>query len=63
MPKGLAMRIALAKEPGKLVYEMEREGKIEARGTAAAGDTIHLGWSKWRRRSMTCCRMPSCITR
>ena len=47
MPKGLAMRIALAKEPGKIVYEMEREGKIEARGTAAAGDTIHLGWSKW----------------
>jgi hypothetical protein len=47
MPKGLAMRIALAKEPGKIVYEMEREGKIEARGTAAVGDTIHLGWSKW----------------
>jgi len=47
MPKGLAMRIALAKEPGRIVYEMEREGKIEARGTAAAGDTIHLGWSKW----------------
>jgi hypothetical protein len=47
MPKGLAMRIALAKEPGRIVYEMEREGKIEARGTVAAGETIHLGWSKW----------------
>jgi len=47
MPKGLAMRIAPAKEPGHIVYEMEREGKIEARGVAAQGDTIHLGWSKW----------------
>ena len=47
MPKGLAMRIALAKEPGRIVYEMEREGKIEARGTAAVGEMIHLGWSKW----------------
>jgi hypothetical protein len=47
MPKGLAMRIAPAKEPGRIVYEMEREGKIEARGTAAVGDMIHLGWSKW----------------
>jgi hypothetical protein len=47
MPKGLAMRIALAKEPGRIVYEMEREGKVEARGTAAVGDVIHLGWSKW----------------
>ena len=47
MPKGLAMRVALAKEPGRIVYEMEREGKIEARGTVAAGGTIHLGWSKW----------------
>jgi hypothetical protein len=47
MPKGLIMRIALAKEPGKIVYELEREGKIEARGIAAQGETIHLGWSKW----------------
>ncbi|HEX4140558.1 MAG TPA: hypothetical protein VHY09_09440 [Candidatus Methylacidiphilales bacterium] len=47
MPKGLAMRVAPAKEPGKIVYELEREGKIEARGIAAAGDMIPLGWSKW----------------
>jgi hypothetical protein len=47
MPKGLAMRIALAKEPGRIVYEMEREGKIEVRGTVTQGETIHLGWSKW----------------
>jgi hypothetical protein len=47
LPKGLAMRIALAKEPGKIVYELEREGKIEARGVAAQGDSIRLGWSKW----------------
>lgn len=47
MPKGLAMRIAPAKEPGKIVYELEREGKIEARGVASQGDVIHLGWSKW----------------
>lgn len=50
MPKGLAMRIALAKEPGRIVYELEREGKIEARATAAKGETIHLGWSKWEAR-------------
>ncbi|MEJ0001172.1 MAG: hypothetical protein WDO13_19655 [Verrucomicrobiota bacterium] len=37
MPKGLAMRIALAKEPGRIVYEMEREGKIEARGGRGGG--------------------------
>jgi hypothetical protein len=47
LPKGLVMRIALAKEPGRIVYEMERAGKIEARGTASQGGTIHLGWSKW----------------
>ena len=47
MPKGRVMRMALAKEPGKFVYELEREGKIEARAVAALGDTIHLGWSKW----------------
>ena len=47
MPKGLVMRIALAKEPGRIVYELEREGKIEARATAAPGETIHPGWSKW----------------
>jgi hypothetical protein len=41
------MRIALAKEPGRIVYELERAGKIEARATAAQGGTIHLGWSKW----------------
>jgi hypothetical protein len=48
LPKGLAMRIAPAKEPGRIVYEMERAGKIEARATAAQGDTIALGWSKWQ---------------
>ena len=47
VPQGLAMRIAPAKEPGRIVYELERAGKIEARQTAAQGDTIHLGWSKW----------------
>jgi hypothetical protein len=47
MPKGLIMRVALAKEPGKIVYETEREGKIDQRGLAAQGDVIHLGWSKW----------------
>jgi hypothetical protein len=47
MPKGLAMRIAPAKEPGKIVYEMEREGQIVARGVASQGEVIHLGWSKW----------------
>jgi len=47
MPKGLVMRIALAKEPGKIVYETEREGKIDQRGIASQGDMIHLGWSKW----------------
>jgi hypothetical protein len=47
MPKGLVMRVALAKEPGRIVYELEREGHVEARGTVAQGDEIHLGWSKW----------------
>jgi hypothetical protein len=47
MPAGLIMRIAPAKEPGRIVYELERAGKIEARATAAQGDMIHLGWSKW----------------
>jgi hypothetical protein len=47
MPKDLVMRVAPAKEPGRIVYELEREGKIEARATAAQGDMIHLGWSKW----------------
>ncbi len=47
MPKGLVMRIAPAKELGRLVYELEREGKIEARGVAAEGEMIHPGWSKW----------------
>jgi hypothetical protein len=47
MPKGLVMRVALAKEPGHIVYELEREGKIEARAVAAQGETIPLGWSKW----------------
>jgi len=47
MPKGLIMRVALAKEPGKIVYELEREGKVEMRAVAMQGDTIHLGWSKW----------------
>ncbi len=47
LPQGLVMRVALAKEPGRIVYELERAGKIEARATAAQGETIHLGWSKW----------------
>ena len=47
IPQGLVMRIALAKEAGKMVYELERAGKIEARATAAQGETIPLGWSKW----------------
>jgi hypothetical protein len=47
LPRGLAMRVALAAEPGKIVYELEREGKIEARGVASQGDTIRLGWSQW----------------
>ena len=50
MPKGLVMRVALAKEPDRIVYELEREGKIEARATAARGETITLGWSKWLAR-------------
>jgi hypothetical protein len=47
MPQGLVMRVAPAREPGHIVYELERAGKIEARAVAATGDTIHLGWSKW----------------
>jgi hypothetical protein len=47
MPKGLVMRIAPAKESGKIVYELERSGKIEARGLTETGATIPLGWSKW----------------
>jgi hypothetical protein len=47
MPKGLVMRVALAKVPGRIVYELERAGKIEAREIAGQGDSIHLGWSKW----------------
>jgi hypothetical protein len=47
MPKGLVMRIAPAKEAGRIVYELEREGKIEARAVADQGATLHLGWSKW----------------
>jgi hypothetical protein len=47
MPKGLVMRVALAREREKIVYELEREGKVEARGLAAQGSTIKLGWSKW----------------
>jgi hypothetical protein len=47
LPKDLVMRMAPAKEPGRIVYELERAGKIEARGTAAQGENIHLGWSKW----------------
>jgi hypothetical protein len=47
MPQGLVMRVALAKEPGRMVYELERAGKIEARATVAKGETISLGWSKW----------------
>jgi len=47
LPKGLIMRVALASEPGKIVYELEREGSIQTRAIAAQGETIHLGWSKW----------------
>ena len=43
----LVLRVAPAAEPGKLVYELERAGKIETRAVAAQGGTIHLGWSKW----------------
>ena len=41
------MRVALAKKPGFITYEMEREGRIEARNTVAQGTTFPLGWSKW----------------
>ena len=47
LPQGLVMRVALAKEPGRIVYELERAGKIETRATAAKGETLHPGWSKW----------------
>ena len=47
LPKDLALRIAPAREPGRIVYELERAGKIEGRGVASPGDTIRLGWSKW----------------
>ena len=50
LPKGLVMRVALAAEPGRIVYELERAGKVEARGVASPGDTIRLGWSKWTAR-------------
>jgi hypothetical protein len=53
LPKGLVMRVAMAKEPGRIVYELERAGHLEARGTAAQGDTIRLGWSKWVARVET----------
>jgi hypothetical protein len=48
LPQGLVMRVAPAKEPGRLVYELERAGKIEARGVVAAGGSFSPGWSKWR---------------
>lgn len=47
LPQGLVMRVASARQPGKIVYELERARKIEARSTATTGETIHLGWSKW----------------
>jgi hypothetical protein len=47
LPQGLVMRVAPAKEPGRIVYELERAGKIEARAIAAQGEAIHPGWSKW----------------
>lgn len=47
MPVGLAMRIAPAKESGRMVYELERAEKIEGRGTIAQGETFKPGWSKW----------------
>jgi hypothetical protein len=50
LPQGLVMRVALAKEPGKIVYELERAGNIESRAIVPVGDTIHLGWSKWEAR-------------
>jgi hypothetical protein len=46
--EGLFMRVAAAKEPGRMVYELERAGKIEARGTVAQGETFMPGWSKWQ---------------
>ena len=48
LPQGLVMRIAPAKEPGRIVYELERAGKIEARGTVAQGESFMPGWSKWQ---------------
>jgi len=50
LPQGLVMRIAQAKAPGKIVYELERAGKIEARAVAAQGETFSPGWSKWEAR-------------
>jgi hypothetical protein len=47
LAQGLIMRVALAREPGRIVYELERAGKIEARAVAAQGATIHPGWSRW----------------
>ncbi len=47
LPQGLVMRVALAKEPGRIVYELERAGKIVGRATAAEGETFRPGWSKW----------------
>ena len=45
--EGLVLRVAPAREQGRLVYELERAGKIEARGTVAAGGMFLPGWSKW----------------
>jgi hypothetical protein len=45
--EGLVMRVAPAAEPGRVVYELERAGKIEARGIVEAGQSFQPGWSKW----------------
>lgn len=50
LPQGLIMRIALAHEPGRMIYELERAGKIYARQVAVEGQSFDLGWSKWQAR-------------
>ena len=44
----LVMRVAPAAEPGRLVYELERQGKIVTRAVVPTGTAIALGWSKWQ---------------
>ncbi len=59
----LVLRVALAREPGRIVYELERAGKIEARQVAAkatrsipAGPNGKSGWSR-------SCPTPTCTAR